>query len=382
MAVLTKQFGLEFVDLAEDVAAETFLAALETWPYKGLPDNPRAWLYAVAKNKALSAVTKKRKFDDGPSALDHIASEDNFDLSDENILDSQLQMMFAVCHPSIPPEAQIGLALRILCGFGIQEIADAFLTTVETINKRLYRAKQALRQYQLNLDEPDPTHLDMVLTTLYLLFSEGYYSESHPAILREELCAEAIRLTRILLQFPPAHEPRTQALLALMLLQSSRFPARRNQQGELVLYQDQDESLWDQLLISEGVQLLHQASNGTILSQYHIEASIAYWHTIKQDSAEKWSNILTLYDRLLEFGPNPVVQLNRGLALAKVAGNRVAIEFLEQLDLGQNLYFHVLMGELCSEMSSQESMRHYRHALALAKTSFDRNLILLKIRDQ
>ncbi len=260
-AVLCKTFGNAFngIEIAEDLASETFLSAIETWPYKGIPENPTAWLYAVAKNKAKNYLTRNRLFTDKIATelkqSSPTTQEIEIDLSDKNINDSQLQMLFAVCHPSISTEAQIGLALRILCGFGIEEIADALLTNKETINKRLFRAKEKLRQENVSISFPVASEigerLDTVLTTLYLLFNEGYYSESNDNILREDLCMEAVRLTYLLIENEQTNQPNVNALLALMCFQSSRFKARKNSNNEMILYADQDETLWNDELISK-----------------------------------------------------------------------------------------------------------------------------------
>ena len=208
--------------------------------------------------------------------------EVEIDLSEKNITDSQLQMLFALCHPSIPTESQIGLSLRILCGFGIEEIANAFLTNKETINKRLFRAKEKLRIEKVKIvpitigilsEEEINNRLETVLTTLYLLFNEGYYSESQDTILREDLCAEAMRLTDLLIGNEQTDQPNVNALFALMCFHSSRFKARKNKKGEMILYEDQDETLWDQELIAKGTYHLHQSSQGNRISKYHIEAT-------------------------------------------------------------------------------------------------------------
>src|SRR5215207_4230625 len=240
-AVLCTFFGMERMETAEDIASETFIAALETWPYKGIPANPTAWLYAVAKNKARNYIRRQDIFRKkiGHDLL-HEASGDEeieIDLSEKNISDSQLQMLFAICHPSIPAEAQIGLALRILCGFGIEEIANALLTTRETTNKRLFRAKEKLRREKVSVAFPSATatgeRLETVLRTLYLLFNEGYYSESHNEVLREDLCAEAMRLTHLLLEHPHTEGPSVHALFSLFCFHASRFAARKNERGEI-----------------------------------------------------------------------------------------------------------------------------------------------------
>ncbi len=306
-AVLGKLFGFEHIEAAEDIASETFLSALETWSFKGVPENPVAWLYAVAKNKARNHIKRANVFTGKvASQLYHPTPqnpEPEIDLCDNNITDSQLQMLFAICHPSISVESQIGLALRILCGFSIGEIADAFLTNKEAINKRLFRAKETLRRENVKVELPGEPEIEKrlgsVLATLYLLFNEGYYSESQAAVLREELCEEAMRLTYLLVANEQTNKPPVNALLALMCFHSSRFKARKDKNGAVVLYQDQDETLWDRELITKGVIFLRQAARGNELSKYHLEATIAYWHTIKEDTKEKWENILRLHDQLL-----------------------------------------------------------------------------------
>src|SRR5436190_11028943 len=248
-AVLCKLFGIENLELAEDIASETFLSALENWPYKGIPENPVAWLYTVAKNKAKNHLLRNQVFTEKIAKQIKYSSPQNeeveIDLSEENITDSQLQMLFALCHPSIPTEAQIGLSLRILCGFGIEEIANAFLTSKETINKRLFRAKEKLRIEKVKIvpitvgvltEKEISNRLETVLTTLYLLFNEGYYSESQDAVLREDFCIEAMRLAYLLIENEQTNKPDVNALLALMCFHASRFPARKNENGELILY--------------------------------------------------------------------------------------------------------------------------------------------------
>src|SRR6187455_2776904 len=242
-SVLCKVFGIEHLEIAEDIASETFLAALETWPYKGVPPNPTAWLYSVAKNKAKNYFKRnhvKEKISDEIKYLFTEIGNIEIDLTEKNITDSQLQMLFAICHPSISTESQVAMALRILCGFGIDEIANAFLTNKETINKRLFRAKEKLRNEKVRIEFPSDaeieTRLDAVLTTLYLLFSEGYYSESQDQVLREDLCIEAMRLTHSLVEYELTDKPNVNALLALMCFHSSRFDARTDEHGHTVLY--------------------------------------------------------------------------------------------------------------------------------------------------
>jgi len=382
-AVLGKLFGFEQIEAAEDIASETFLSALETWSFKGVPENPTAWLYAVAKNKARNHVKRNNLFNEKIAGqISYSAPHDcepDIDLSDKHITDSQLAMLFAVCHPSISVESQIGLALRILCGFGIEEIADAFLTNKETINKRLFRARETLRRENVKIELPGEAEIDRrlgaVLTTLYLLFSEGYYSESQTPVLREDLCKEAMRLVSLLVENEQTNKPPVNALLALMCFHSSRFKARKNENGEFVLYQDQDETLWDRELIAKGVNLLRQASRGNQLSKYHLEASIAFWHTIKEDTREKWDNILQLYDQLLLIEYSQIAALNRTYALAKARGNAEAIPDARKLNLVNNHFYFILLGDLYKDIDKDEAKENLRKALALAKTSTDKQTI-------
>jgi RNA polymerase sigma factor (sigma-70 family) len=382
VSVLCKLFGIEHAAAAEDIASETFLAALETWPYTGVPSNPTAWLYAVAKNKAVNYIRKNQLFAhkiasqlSPPSGREEI----DIDLSSKNIFDSQLQMMFALCHPAIPGEAQIGLALRILCGLGIDEIATALLSNKEAINKRLFRAREKLRVERINIEFPQQSEiqrrLETVLTMLYLLFSEGYYSESQDTALKRDLCTEAMHLTSLLMEYKPTDLPQVHALFSLMCFHSSRFDSREGKNGEMILYQDQDDTLWDRALISTGAYHLHRASQGDQLSKYHLEATIAYWHTIKEDTSEKWENILQLFNHLLQLAYSPVAALNRTYALSKVHGKLAAIAEAEKLKLTGTHFYFMLLGELYKGVDGARSKMNYQQALALAKTHEDKRTI-------
>ncbi|MCR8561485.1 sigma-70 family RNA polymerase sigma factor [Mucilaginibacter sp. BJC16-A38] len=375
-AVLGKLFGFEYIEIAEDIASDTFLLASETWSLKGLPENPVAWLYTVAKNKARDYLRRNKLFNEKITAEIQYAStelhEIEIDLSDNNIIDSQLQMMFAICQPSIPAEAQIGLSLRILCGFGIEEIANAFLSNKETINKRLTRAREKLREENVKIAFPAAQEIDKrlenVLTTLYLLFNEGYYSLSQNTTLRKELCFEATRLSYLLTINEATNKPVVNALLALMCFQASRLEARTNENGEQVLYEDQDTNLWDQELINRGKIFLNKAAEGNDLSKYHIEAGIAWWHTDKQDTAEKWDGILQLYNRLLIIEYSPMAALNRTYALSKANGKPAAIIEAEKLNLNNNHLYYTLLGYLYTDVDNEKAIEHLKSALKLAKS--------------
>ena len=386
-AVLCKLLGIEHIEVAEDIASETFLSALETWTFKGIPKNPTAWLYLVAKNKAKNYFKHntifKQKISKQINYSNSGIQEIEIDLSDKNITDSQLQMLFAICHPSISTEAQIGLALRILCGFGIDEIANAFLTNKETINKRLFRAKEKLRLEKVQIEFPREAEinkrLETVLTTLYLLFSEGYYSESRDSVLREDLCLEAMRLTYLLIENDQTNQPTVNALFALMCFHSSRFEARKNENGEIILYEDQDETAWNYELIKKGAHFLHQASQGNKISKYHLEASIAWWHTIKTDTKQKWENILQLYNRLLQIEYSPIAALNRTYALSRANGKQEAITEAEKLNLADNHFYFTLLGELYTDIDNKKAIQNFQKAVSLAKTQTDKQTIQKKI---
>ncbi|HKO79891.1 MAG TPA: sigma-70 family RNA polymerase sigma factor [Chitinophagaceae bacterium] len=388
VSVLYKHFGFDQVEIAEDIASDTFLSAAQTWALNRVPENPTAWLYSVAKNKAKnylqrnhifkSKITPEIKNDYSPGV-----PEAEIDLSPQNINDSQLQMMFAICHPSISPEAQIGLSLRILCGFGIEEIADAFLTNKETINKRLFRAKEKLREEKIKIEIPGLAEINErlapVLTTIYLLFNEGYYSESQNSILRKDLCLEAIRLCYMLVENIHTNQPPVNALLSLMCFQASRLDARINKNGELVLYGEQDTSLWNTDLISKGAYFLHCAASGNEISKYHLEASIAYWNTQKADTKEKWENILQLYNRLLQIEYSPIAALNRTYALSKANGKQEAIREAEKLNLADNHFYFTLLGELYADIDNKKARQNFQKALSHAKTQTDQQTIQKKI---
>jgi len=388
VVVLCKLFGIEHIEIAEDIASDTFLAASELWGLKGLPENPVAWLYTVAKNKSkdyfkhhsifLQKVTKEITFTAESS------TQIDIDLSAKNINDSQLAMMFVVCHPCNSIEAQIGLALSLLCGFGTEEIAGAFLTNKETIYKRLQRAKQKLHEEKVEIKQPSRAEIDerlpAVLMTLYLLFNEGYYSASNDAVLRKDLCLEAMRLTYLLVENEQTNKPTVNALLALMCFQSSRFDARINEHGELVLYGDQDASLWDNELIEQGKYFLDEASRGNTISKYHLEAGIACMHTKQEDSKEKWENILQLYNHLLIIEYSPVAALNRTYAFAKANGKKEAIIEAEKINLTANHLYHSLLGWLYTDVDNQKALLHLQTARQLTKTLNDKKLIADKIR--
>lgn len=409
VSLICSRFGIDQIDAAEDIVSETFLSAAESWGLKGVPDNPVAWLYRVARNNALNDLKHERVFRQKVKGEivrgAPLSEEPELDISERNIVDSQLRMMLAVCDPSIPIEAQVSLALRILCGFTIDEIAQALLTTKANINKRLYRAKEKLRSAGVALALPDEPglfdeRLDGVLVTLYLLFNEGYYSASPDKVLRKDLCLEAMRLVYLLTEYRGGSRPGSglegrggvvvpsgawpvrpdvYSLLALMCFQASRLDARINDAGEMVLYEQQDSGLWDRELIQRGNSFFIKAGAGDVISRYHFEAAIAWWHTQQGDSREKWENILSLYNRLLILEYSPVAALNRAYAFARVYGKEAAIREAEGLEMGGNLFYHSLLGELYTGVDDGVAARHFERALELSMTEAEKKVLRVKV---
>jgi RNA polymerase sigma factor (sigma-70 family) len=387
VSVLSRHFGLQHVEIAEDIVSDTFLLAAETWGLKGLPENPTAWLYTVAKNKTKDYLKRNQLFTK-KIAIEIRKTESELyemevDLSDQNINDSQLRMMFALCNPAIPTESQIGLSLRLLCGFGIDEIAEAFLTNKETINKRLFRAKEKLREVNADMEIPPAeeidTRLESVLSVLYLLFNEGYYSSTQNNVLRKDFCLEAMRLNLMLTENSITRQPFVFALLSLMCFHASRFEARTSSTGELVLYEDQDRSLWNTELIQRGEYYLNQASVGNEISKYHLEAAIAYWHTQPTNDFEKWESILQLYNKLLQIEYSPIAALNRTYALAKARNIKAAIGEAEKLNLADSHWYHALMGDLYKQSNISKAKEHLVKAIQLAKTEADKQVLEKKL---
>lgn len=387
VSVLCRRFGFHEIEAAEDIVSDTFLTASQSWGIQGVPPNPVGWLYQVAKNKAKNHLHRNMIWQQkiAPGIQDNAAFPDeaDIDLSAQNIIDSQLQMMFAICDPAIPVESQIALSLRVLCGFGIEEIADAFQINKDTVNKRLLRAKEKLRQAGIRIEAPEPAEVEArlqpVLTTIYLLFSEGYYSVSRNKALRRDLCLEAMRLCTMLIENPQTDQPQVNALLSLMCFHASRFDARLDGQGELVMMEEQNTDLWNSDLIGKGGYFLRSSAKGQTLSRYHLEAAIAYWHTVKGDPFEKWENILQCYNQLLQLHYTPSAALNRTYAFSKVHGKEPAIREAEKLDLKGNHFWELLLGDLYTGIDDQKAQVHFRNALTLAKTETEKQAIRKKM---
>jgi len=384
-AVLSRHFGLAYIDIAEDIASDTFLKASEHWAINGIPANPTGWLYTVAGNKIKDYIKHKFVFENkvrNALSEDQIGTEMDVDFDHQIISDSQLAMMFAVCNPANPVEGQISLSLQILCGFSVEEIANAFLTKRETIKKRLHRARVNLKKdnFQIQrLTEKDvKIRLDTVLKTLYLLFNEGYFSKTNERSIRKELCSEAIRLTLLLTENPLTATQQVNALLAFMCFQCSRLDARTGVNGETILFNKQDRTLWDQSLVERGNYYLIKACNGEEISKYHLEAGIAYWHTTTTER-NKWKNILQLYNRLILIEYSPVTALNRAFVVSKVYGHHVALREVKKLKLPEDACYHSLLGYLYSNTDIAVSVEHYRTAIKLTRSKTEQETLKREI---
>jgi RNA polymerase sigma factor (sigma-70 family) len=391
-AVLTRAFSFENFDTAEDIVQETLLKAVTVWKFKGIPDNPSAWLYSVAKRRAIDILRQNKvRHDIETNISASLKSEWTLSASmnelflEHEIEDSQLRMFFACCHPSIPYESQIALTLKTLCGLSISEIARAFLTKEETIIKRLYRAREKIRTEKISLEVPSGAALsirmDAVLHTLYLLFNEGYNS-SHPGtLIRRELCEDAIRLCFLLTKNSVTNNATANALLALMCIHASREPARLNPDGEIVLMKDQNRILWDHDLIRHGLHFLNIASESDAASEYHIEAAIAACHaTAPNFESTDWKQIYSLYDALSRIKPGPIVEMNKAIALGygtSVADGLQALLEIQGLD--SNYLYHSALGDFYTLLrNNQEAGRCYDAALKHVSSNTERLLIVRK----
>ncbi|GAB2583013.1 RNA polymerase sigma factor [Spirosoma areae] len=391
-SVLTCMLGFDRIDLAEDIVQDTMMQALHSWSFQGIPDNPRAWLYKVAKNKALDAVRRETRFRQrSPDVAYPYKQEDDEAMEkayffDDELTDSQLRMLFAICHPAIGVESQMAMCLKILCGLTVREIAGAFLTTDETITKRIYRAKEKIRQAGIQLEVPAGPHLatrlDSVLKSIYLLFSEGYNSSHPDQLIRQDLCEEAMRLCLLLTQTPRTQRPAVNALLALMCFQAARFDARTDEHGAIVLLADQDRSCWNQDLIQKGHTYLNRSAEGDAPSEYHLEAGIAMLHCIASSYATTdWPTVLLYYDLLLEQKPSPVVALHRAVAVAHVAGPLQALTEVANLSgLDAMHHYHAVLGDLYEQNHEPDpARRHYRRAIQLTPSAAEKELLERKL---
>ncbi len=379
---LIRLLGVHNLSLAEDMAQEALLRALRTWSMGGIPANPSAWITQVAMNLARDALRHQRMSGGKESAIiTHLELTAPTPVlavgSDHEIRDDALRLLFVCCHPSVAPDAQVVLALKVLCGFNTGEIARAFLTNEAAIEKQLTRTKQRIQNAGLGFDLPEGENLaprlDGVLAALYLLFNEGYKASAGERLIREDLCREAIRLTALLAAHPVGQTPRSHALLSLMLLTSARFPTRLDEQGDLLRLDDQDRSKWDQSLIERGLVHLVAAARGHELTEYHLQAGIAAIHCTAANSASTdWARILRHYDELHRLKPSPIVALNRAVAVAHLHGPRAgldAIAAIPQRDRLESHYLlHAVVGELHWRLKDHRAAAEsFRRALQLAQ---------------
>jgi RNA polymerase sigma factor (sigma-70 family) len=398
ISTLTRIFGIEHLNRAEDVVQETLIRALQTWPYYGIPRNPSAWITQVAKNLALDLIRREKIFRRKESEIAHLAEHASPEATDgesvfaeDQINDDRLRMMFACCHPLVPHEAQVALALKTLCGFSAAEIARAFLTSEAAIAKRLTRAKQRIREarvpFEIPAGEELTRRLDGVLQTLYLLFNEGYKASVGEQLIREELCREAIRLCTLLAEHPTGSRPPTHALLALMLLNGARLRSRTDADGNILRLKEQDRSSWDQAMIARGLFHLMQSTAGNEISEYHLQAGIAASHCAAKDyESTDWPRILSLYDRLIEIDDSPVVALNRAVAVANVHGPRAGIEAVEAIrnreQLNSYYLLYVVLGEFEANLSNrQAAINYFRKSLELATIHSEQMFLSKKLQD-
>lgn len=396
VATLTRIFGTEHLTLAEDVVQEALSRALQTWPFYGVPKNPAAWIMRASRNLALDVVRRQKNFREKEPEIIRLTEQQNdtpdaIIFSDQEIADDRLRMMFVCCHPMVPSDAQAVLALKTLCGFSVAEIARAFLTTEAAVAKRLTRAKQKIRDAHIPFEIPAGQELagrlDGVLQTLYLLYNEGYKASSGNKLVREDVCDEAIRLTMLLAEHAAGNQPKTHALLALMLLNTARIPARLDDDGNLLRLQDQNRMLWNSSMIARGMYHFARSAAGNELTEYHLQAGISACHCAAKDYAStEWSQILGLYDRLVEFDDSPVVALNRAVALAEVEGPQAGIEAVNAIQNLQSLETYYLLYAVLGEFElrlnhARAAAAHFRKSLQLAEIKSEQDFLSKRIND-
>jgi RNA polymerase sigma factor (sigma-70 family) len=390
VAILTRIFGVEHLALAEDVVQEALIRALQTWPFYGVPKNPAAWIMRASRNLALDVVRRQKVFREKESEIvalmerPSLAADDAVFAEDE-IKDDHLRMMFICCHPLVPEEAQVALALKTLCGFSVAEIGSAFLTTEAAIAKRLTRAKQKISEAKLAFEIPageELSHrLDGVLQTLYLMFNEGYKASSGEKLVREDVCHEAIRLTGLLAEHAAGNQPRTHALLALMLLNAARIKTRSDLDGNLLRLREQDRSQWNQAMIARGLFHFAQSASGESLTEYHLQAGIAACHCAAPDyKSTNWVQILSLYDRLVEMDNSPVFALNRAIVVANLEGPAAGLQAVAAIKGREKLksYYllYAVLGEFEAQLNNSETAaRHFRESLRLVETKSEHQFL-------
>ncbi len=389
VAVITKYIGINNVETAEDIVQETLLKASDYWELNGIPPNPKAWLYTTAKNITFN-VLKRKKLETKYKLNNKntINSLEQLDFSDELIKDEQLKMMFACCHSSISENSQIALILKILCGFSIAEIASAFFSSPETINKRLVRGRKQLRENNIILKTSKNTnkYLANIQKTIYLLFNEGYSPSQKNELIRIDLCLEAIRLTEILANSELENKSDSYALLALMYLNASRFESRINDNNSIIELEQQDRTKWNQDLIQRGFYYLNLATKKNTISKTLILATISGNHCIAPNfKATNWKEILALYNQLIELEDSPITRLNRSVIVAKVKGNNLAIKELQELnkksDIGKHPLFHATIAEFYKEENNiNKAIKHLKKAITHTNNKRDLKLLEKKLK--
>ena len=379
-------------DLAEDALQEAFSSAVVEWA-KETPGNPRAWLYTAAKNKAIDAIRRRANFAEKQTEL--VVREElrvtggTAIEEDSTVPDERLRLIFTCCHPALPPEAQVALTLRTLCGLTTEEIAHAFLPPTPTIAQRLVRAKNKIRRaaipYRFPLAPDVPERLSVVMAVVYLVFNEGYSAAQGDALVRHELCAEAIRLTRLLRSLLPVPEPEVDALLALMLLHDSRRAARTSPSGELILLAEQDRTRWNQAQIDEGCALVEAAFQAGPIGPYAIEAAIAALHASAPRAEETdWRQISALYGRLFALHQSPVVALNRAAAMSMAEGPEAALSLVDALGPSLEDYhlWHATRADLLRRLGrTAEAIRFYQRALELARNEVEKRFLSRRLEE-
>jgi len=397
VAVLTRIFGVRNIELAEDVVQDTLIAALEQWKIHGIPDKPESWLFIVAKNKALNLIKKKKANvlfgDEDTQALlqSGYTIETTFNqlADDENIKDDQLRMMFACCHPEISPENQVTLILKTLCGFSTAEIAKAFVTSEDTISKRLYRTKEFFRQNKITLAIPNTGEIrqrtEPVLNAIYLLFNEGYNSTHTEELIRKDVMEEAMILCRLLAENSLTQLPEVFALMALMYFHASRSNSRLTTEGEIILLPMQDRAKWNRAFIEEGNNCMNKAAIGNSVSHFHLEAAIAFEHcTAESFETTNWDKIIFYYDWLYKISPSPVTELNRVIAVMQSKGAAAALVELENIQdrdkLKSYYIYHSLLGEINARLANkQEALKSFETAIGLTMSTTERKMLRNKI---
>jgi RNA polymerase sigma-70 factor (ECF subfamily) len=398
VSVLTGIFGVEHLQLAEDVVQEALARALRTWPYHGIPNNPAAWLMQTARNLALDVVRRNKLAIDKQPQI--IAAKDVWSGGseeeepphfDDEIKDRVLRLIFVCCHPQIPAESQTALALKTLCGFGVTEIASAFLTSEAAVAKRLTRARQLVKDLQIPFEIPSGAELaprlEGVLQILYLLFNEGYKASSGPYLVRQELCSEAIRLGGLLAEHPASDLPRVHALMALMLFNAARLSSRVDDDGNILRLKEQDRSTWDKMFIARGLMHLVKAARGEEVSEYHLQAGIAACHATAPDFQKTdWVTILSHYDLWMQVSESPVVALNRAVALSHVSGPAAGLEAVQDIHRKDQLTSYYLMDAVIGDLHWQmgngtDAAIHFQRALDLAKLPSEREFFKKRLQE-